>query len=79
MLGASIIALLALFFVSSRFSVDLLWFSSLGYRDVVTTAWLTMVVVFLVALALSAGILLLNGFLALGTAAAQPTGGRALE
>ncbi len=47
LLGAAIIALLALFFVSSRFSVDLLWFSSLGYRDVVTTAWLTMFVVFL--------------------------------
>ncbi len=68
LLGGSLIALLALFFVSSRFLVDLLWFSSLGYRDVVTTAWLTMVVVFLVALALSAGILLLNGLLALGTA-----------
>ncbi len=69
LLGASLIALVALFFVSSRFSVDLLWFSSLGYRDVVTTAWLTMVVVFLVALLLSTAILLLNGLIALGTAA----------
>ena len=71
LLGAAIIALLALFFVSSRFSVDLLWFTSLGYRGVVTTAWLTMFAVFVIALALSAGILLLNGLIALGTTAAS--------
>ena len=32
-LAASIIAVLVAFFVFSRFFVDLLWFSSLGFRD----------------------------------------------
>jgi len=45
-LAASIVAVLVGFFVFSRFFVDLLWFSSLGFRAVFTTTWLTALGVF---------------------------------
>ena len=52
-LAASIVAVLVGFFVFSRFFVDLLWFSSLGFRAVFTTTWLTALGVFVVATGLS--------------------------
>jgi len=63
-LAASIVAILVVFFVFSRFFVDLLWFGSLGFRAVFTTTWLTALGTFGVAAGLSAAILLLNGFIA---------------
>ncbi len=72
-LAASIVAVLVGFFVFSRFFVDLLWFSSLGFRAVFTTTWLTALEVFVVATGLSSAILLLNGFIA---ARATPAGPR---
>jgi uncharacterized membrane protein (UPF0182 family) len=63
-LAASIIAVLVTVFVYSRFFVDLLWFSSLGFRAVFTTTWLTMLAMFVSATGLSSVILLLNGFIA---------------
>ena len=72
-LAASIVAVLVGFFVFSRFFVDLLWFSSLGFRAVFTTTWLTALGVFVVATGLSSAILLLNGFIA---ARATPAGRR---
>jgi uncharacterized membrane protein (UPF0182 family) len=64
----SIIAVLVTFFVFSRFFVDLLWFSSLGYRGVFTVSWLTVLAVFVVAMGLSFAILLLNGLVAVSAA-----------
>ena len=64
----SIIAVLVAFFVFSRFFVDLLWFSSLGYRAVFTASWLTVLAVFVVAMGLSFAILLLNGLVAASAA-----------
>jgi uncharacterized membrane protein (UPF0182 family) len=58
------VAVLVVFFVFSRFFVDLLWFSSLGFRSVFTTTWLTSLGVFVVAGGVSCAILLLNGFIA---------------
>lgn len=63
-LAASIIAVLVTVFVYSRFFVDLLWFSSLGFRAVFTTTWVTMLAMFASATGLSSVILLLNGFIA---------------
>ena len=63
-LAASIISVLVTFFVYSRFFVDLLWFSSLGFRAVFTTTWMTMLAMFVGAAGLSSAILLLNGFIA---------------
>jgi uncharacterized membrane protein (UPF0182 family) len=65
--AAVVIAIVVLFFVFSRFFVDLLWFSSLGFRAVFTTTWLTMLAVFVIASVVSAAILLLNGFIAAKT------------
>ena len=62
--AASIVAVLVMFFVFSRFFVDLLWFSSLGFRAVFTTTWLTMLIVFAVASGLSSVVLLVNGLIA---------------
>jgi uncharacterized membrane protein (UPF0182 family) len=50
--------------VSSRFLVGLLWFDSLGFRAVFTTAWLTTLTVFVIATVLSFTILLINGLIA---------------
>ena len=69
-LAGSIVAVLVTFFVFSRFFVDLLWFSALGFRAVFTRSWLTVLTVFVGATGLSSAILLLNGFIALGTTAA---------
>jgi len=69
-LAGSIVAVLVTFFVFSRFFVDLLWFSALGFRAVFTRSWLTVLTVFVSATGLSSAILLLNGFIALGTTAA---------
>ncbi len=68
---AAIVAVVVAFFVFSRYFVDLLWFSSLGFREVFTTTWLTALGVFVAAAGLSAAILLLNGFIA-----ARATSGR---
>ena len=65
--------------VSSRFLVGLLWFDSLGFRAVFTTAWLTMVTVFVIATVLSFTILLINGLIATRSASAgsrEPRGFR---
>lgn len=62
--AASIVAVLVTFFVFSRFFVDLLWFSSLGFRAVFTTTWVTVLAVFVSATGLSAAIILLNGLIA---------------
>ena len=71
--AASIVAVLVIFFVFSRFFVDLLWFSTLGFRSVFTTTWLTVLAVFVVASGLSSAILMLNGFIAAGVTSAGPT------
>ncbi len=60
-LAASIIAILVILAVLSRFLVDLLWFDSLGFKAVFTTAWLTVLIVFVIATVLSSAILLING------------------
>jgi uncharacterized protein len=62
--AAVVVTILVVFFVFSRFFVDLLWFSSLGFRSVFTTTWLTSLGVFVVATGVSCAILLLNGFIA---------------
>src|SRR3970282_2683243 len=69
-LAGSIVAVLVTFFVFSRFFVDLLWFSALGFRAVFTRSWLTVLTVFVGATGLSSAILLLNGFIALRTTTA---------
>jgi uncharacterized membrane protein (UPF0182 family) len=66
-LAASIIVILVPFVIFSRFFVDLLWFSALGFRSVFTTTWLTQLTVFVIAAGLSTAILLLNGFIAART------------
>jgi uncharacterized protein len=71
-IAASIVAIFVMFFVFSRFFVDLLWFSTLGFRAVFTTTWLTVLTVFAVAMGLSSAILLLNGFIAMKAATAAP-------
>jgi uncharacterized membrane protein (UPF0182 family) len=69
-LAASIVAVIVTFFVFSRFFVDLLWFSSLGFGAVFTRSWLTVLTVFVSATGLSSAILLLDGFIALGATSA---------
>src|SRR5262245_64797160 len=66
-LAASIVAILVTCAVFSRFFVDLLWFSALGFRSVFTTTWLTQLTVFVIAAGLSSVILLLNGLIAART------------
>jgi uncharacterized protein len=70
--AASIVAVLVTFFVFSRFFVDLLWFSSLGFRAVFTTTWVTVLAVFVSATGLSAAIILLNGLIATQATTASP-------
>jgi len=62
--AASIVAILAMIFVSSRFFVDLFWFSSMGLGAVFTTRWLTVLAVFVIAAGLSAALLVFNGLIA---------------
>ena len=64
MIAALIVVILGTFFVFSRFFVDLLWFGSLGLRQIFTTTWLTMLGVFGAVAALSFAILLVNGLIA---------------
>ena len=68
-LAASIIVILVVLAILSRFFVDLLWFDTLGFRAVFTTTWLTVVIVFVVATVLSSILLLINGLIALRTTA----------
>ena len=63
-IAAIIILLLVIFAVFSRFFVDLLWFSALGFRSVFVTIWLTKAAVFALAVGLSTAVLVLNGLLA---------------
>ena len=67
LLAASMVVILVLLSVSSRFFVDLLWFSSMGLRAVFTTRWFTILAVFVAAAGLSSGMLLLNGLIAAKT------------
>ncbi|HEX2933707.1 MAG TPA: UPF0182 family protein, partial [Candidatus Binatia bacterium] len=64
-LAVAVVSIFVAFFVFSRFFVDLLWFGSLGLREVFTTTWLTMLAVFAIVAGLSAALLLLNGLVAL--------------
>src|SRR6516225_6276720 len=73
-LAASIIVVLVILAVLSRFLVDLLWFDALGFRAVFTTTWVTVLSVFVITTVLSSTILLINGFIAARTAS---TGSRA--
>ena len=68
-LAASIIVVLVILAILSRFFVDLLWFDTLGFRAVFTTTWLTVVIVFVIATVLSSILLLINGLIALRTTA----------
>jgi uncharacterized protein len=68
-LAASIIVILVVLAILSRFFVDLLWFDMLGFSAVFTTAWLTAVIVFVSATVLSSTLLLINGLIALRTTA----------
>src|ERR1044071_3888675 len=64
-LGAVLLAIIIAFAVLSRFLVDLLWFSTLGFRDVVMTVWAAKTSVFLIAALASAVLLAVNGLIAL--------------
>ncbi len=75
-LAASIIVILVILAVLSRFLVDLLWFDSLGFKAVFTTAWLTVLIVFVIATVLSSAILLINGFIAARNATTGSRGRR---
>ena len=68
-LAASIIVILVVLAILSRFFVDLLWFNTLGLRAVFTTTWLTVIIVFVIATALSSTLLLISGLIALRTTA----------
>ena len=68
-LAASIIVILVVLAILSRFFVDLLWFDTLGFSAVFTTTWLTAVIVFVSATVLSSTLLLINGLIALRTTA----------
>jgi len=68
-LAASIIVILVVLAILSRFFVDLLWFNTLGFRAVFTTTWLTVIIVFVIATALSSTLLLISGLIALRTTA----------
>src|SRR4029450_11034085 len=75
-LAASIIVILVILAVLSRFFVDLLCFNTLGFRAVFTTTWLTVVIVFVIATVLSSVLLLINGLIALRTTSAGSRGPR---
>ena len=64
-LAAVVLAVVIAFAVLSRFLVDLLWFSTLGFRAVVMTVWAAKVSVFVVAFLASAVVLAVNGLIAL--------------
>jgi uncharacterized protein len=75
-LAASIIVILVVLAILSRFFVDLLWFNTLGFRAVFTTTWLTVIIVFVIATALSSTLLLISGLIALRTTSAGSRGSR---
>ena len=75
-LAASIIVILVILAILSRFFVDLLWFDTLGFRAVFTTAWLTEIIVFVIASVLSSTLLLINGLIAARTTSAGSRGPR---
>jgi uncharacterized membrane protein (UPF0182 family) len=60
-----IVVVLVMLAVSIRFLVGMLWFDSLGFGAVFTTAWLTMLTVFVIAAMLSFTILLRSGLIAI--------------
>ena len=72
-LAASVIVILIILAILSRFLVDLLWFDALGFRAVFTTVWGTEIAVFFIVAILSCLILLLNGVIAAKT---RPSGTR---
>jgi uncharacterized protein len=69
--AASIIVILVILAILSRFLVDLLWFDALGFKAVFTTAWLTTIIVFVIAAVLSSTILLINGIIAARSAGSR--------
>jgi uncharacterized membrane protein (UPF0182 family) len=69
-LVASVIVILIISAMLSRFFVDLLWFDALGFRGVFMTAWMAELIIFAVAAGVSFLLLLLNGFLAARTTSA---------
>jgi uncharacterized protein len=75
-LAASIIVILVVLAILSRFFVDLLWFDTLGFRAVFTTTWLTVIIVFIIATALSSTLLLINGLIAARATSAGSRGSR---
>ena len=75
-LGATIIVVLVILAVLSRFFVDLLWFDALGFGAVFTTVWLTEIIVFATAAVLSSTILALNGLIAARTTSAPSRAAR---
>jgi uncharacterized membrane protein (UPF0182 family) len=77
--AASIIIILAILAILSRFFVDLLWFDALGFKAVFTTVWLTMIVLFVIATVLSSAILFINCFIAARTTPAGSGGPRRIR
>lgn len=63
-LAASVIAILIITAILSRYFVDLLWFDSLGFRGVFVTTWVTEIVIFIIVAVVSLVLLWLNGFIA---------------
>jgi uncharacterized protein len=63
-IAAVLIAALVICAMFSRFFVDLLWYSSLKFRPVFMTVWLTQATVFAIAAVASFAMLLLNGLIA---------------
>src|SRR5262245_11154743 len=74
--AASLIAILVMLAILSRFFVDLLWFDSLGFRAVFTTVWLTMIIVFAIAALVSSIVLLISGLVAARATSANSRGQR---
>ncbi len=64
-LAAAVIAVLVVLGVADEFLVDMVWFSSLGYRSVFLTSFFARVVVFAVVFVVTAGALYLSGIIAL--------------
>ena len=64
-LAAAVIAVLVVLGVADEFLVDMVWFSSLGYRSVFLTSFFARVVVFAVVFVVAAGALYLSGIIAL--------------
>ena len=65
MMVALVVTALALLSMASKFLVDWVWFSAIGYPDVFWTLISTKVCIFVVVFIVSAAVMLANGFLAL--------------